>query len=202
MRHLGDLPRVVQLVQEGLRVSVDFQDRRLLSLGAHAALWLVGDRADPSKRALLLGAGDALRQAAGFNQGVWERLSGESMATLREQLEREGLGVICRDGRSLSIEDTATLALMMLEDFSRQLTHPETAHDHQTQKSTLSKREQQVLGLVADGFPNKAIAQRLNISPATVSYHLTSVFNKLGAQSRAQAVALAFQRGLAAADGT
>jgi DNA-binding NarL/FixJ family response regulator len=90
----------------------------------------------------------------------------------------------------------------MLEDFSRQLAHPETAHDHQTQKNILSEREQEVLGLVAEGLPNKAIAQRLNISPATVNYHLTSVFNKLGVHSRAQAVALAFQRGLVAADDT
>jgi len=201
LRHLGDLPRVVQLVQEGLRVSVGFQDRRLLSLGAQAALWLIGDRADPNKRALLLGAGDALRQAAGFNQGVWERLSGESMATLRQQLEREGLGVTCRDGRSLSFEDTAALALAMLEDFSRTLARCEPVGEHRRGPSFFSRREQEVLRLVADGLADKQIARELAISERTVRRHVSSIFNKLGADNRPQAVALAFQRGLVAADG-
>ena len=60
----------------------------------------------------------------------------------------------------------------------------------------LSGREQAVLRLVAEGLPNKQIAQSLAISERTVKFHLTSLFNKLGADNRAQAVALAVQRGL------
>ena len=53
-----------------------------------------------------------------------------------------------------------------------------------------------MLQLVADGLPNKAIGRRLFISPNTVNYHLTSVFRKLGVETRAQAVAVAVQSGL------
>jgi len=60
----------------------------------------------------------------------------------------------------------------------------------------LSGRERAVLRLVAEGLPNKQIAQSLAISERTVKFHLTSLFNKLGADNRAQAVALAVQRGL------
>jgi DNA-binding NarL/FixJ family response regulator len=60
----------------------------------------------------------------------------------------------------------------------------------------LSGRERAVLQLVAEGLPNKQIAQSLAISERTVKFHLTSLFNKLGADNRAQAVALAVQRGL------
>jgi DNA-binding NarL/FixJ family response regulator len=60
----------------------------------------------------------------------------------------------------------------------------------------LSDRERAVLRLVAQGLPNKQIARALTITERTVKFHLASAFNKLGADNRAQAVALASQRGL------
>lgn len=60
----------------------------------------------------------------------------------------------------------------------------------------LSPREQEVLRLVAEGLSNKQIARALAIAEPTVKFYLTSVFNKLGADNRAQAAALAVQRGL------
>jgi DNA-binding NarL/FixJ family response regulator len=60
----------------------------------------------------------------------------------------------------------------------------------------LSRREQEVLHLLAQGLANKQIARALTISERTVKFHVTSIFNKLGADNRAQAVALAAQRHL------
>ena len=60
----------------------------------------------------------------------------------------------------------------------------------------LSPRERGVLRLVAAGLSNREIAQALSISERTVKFHVTSSFNKLGAENRAQAVALAAARGL------
>jgi DNA-binding NarL/FixJ family response regulator len=62
--------------------------------------------------------------------------------------------------------------------------------------TTLSEREREVLRLVADGLPSKQIARELSISERTVKFHVNSIFHKLGAENRAQAVALAAQRGL------
>lgn len=61
---------------------------------------------------------------------------------------------------------------------------------------TLSKRELEVLRLVAEGLSNKQIARSLAIAEPTVKFHLTSIFNKLGVFNRAQAAALAVQRGI------
>jgi DNA-binding NarL/FixJ family response regulator len=52
------------------------------------------------------------------------------------------------------------------------------------------------LRLVADGLSNKEIGRALTISERTARFHVTSILNKLGASTRAQAVALAGQRGL------
>jgi len=60
----------------------------------------------------------------------------------------------------------------------------------------LSARERGVLRLVAAGLSNRQIAEALSISERTVKFHVTAIFNKLGAENRAQAVALAAERGL------
>ncbi len=60
----------------------------------------------------------------------------------------------------------------------------------------LSEREAEVLRLLAEGLSDKQIAARLAIAESTARYHVTSIRNKLGADTRAQAVALAAQRGL------
>lgn len=61
---------------------------------------------------------------------------------------------------------------------------------------TLSQRETEVLGLVADGLANRQIAQRLFLSEATVKSHLVHIYDKLGVDSRTAAVAAATDRGL------
>lgn len=62
----------------------------------------------------------------------------------------------------------------------------------------LTARERQVLALVADGLPNKAIARELGISEHTVKFHVGSLLGKLGAGSRTEAVTLATRRGILA----
>ena len=60
----------------------------------------------------------------------------------------------------------------------------------------LSARELEVLDLIAEGLSNKLIAHRLNISEHTVKTHVASIFAKLNASSRTEAVSQAIRRGL------
>jgi DNA-binding NarL/FixJ family response regulator len=64
------------------------------------------------------------------------------------------------------------------------------------QAEDLSPRELEVLVLIAQGAGNKQIARRLRIAERTVKAYVTSVFNKLGVRTRAQAVAVALRWGL------
>jgi two-component system, NarL family, nitrate/nitrite response regulator NarL len=61
---------------------------------------------------------------------------------------------------------------------------------------TLTTRERQVLLLVAEGLPNKAIARELGISEHTAKFHVGSLLGKLGAASRTEAVTVATRRGI------
>ena len=60
----------------------------------------------------------------------------------------------------------------------------------------LTKRERDVMRLIAAGNSNKEIARKLRITERTAKFHVTSIFNKLGAENRAQAVAIAARRRL------
>jgi len=60
----------------------------------------------------------------------------------------------------------------------------------------LTPREHEVLALVADGLRNKDIARELGVSEHTVKFHLATVFGKLGAASRTEAVRRGLQLGL------
>ena len=60
----------------------------------------------------------------------------------------------------------------------------------------LTPRELEVLQLVAEGLPNKTIADRLYISEHTVKFHLNAAMSKLGARSRTEAVVRATRLGL------
>jgi DNA-binding CsgD family transcriptional regulator len=62
----------------------------------------------------------------------------------------------------------------------------------------LTAREIEVLQLVAEGFSNRRIAERLVISEATATRHVANIFGKLGVHTRAEAARIAAERGLAA----
>ena len=59
----------------------------------------------------------------------------------------------------------------------------------------LTRREIELLELVAEGLPNTAIAQKLSVSENTVKYHLKKIFQKLGVQNRTEAVMHAVRAG-------
>ena len=61
--------------------------------------------------------------------------------------------------------------------------------------AALSRREREVLTLLADGLANADIAERLGISDKTVRNHVSHLFDKLGVWSRAQAIVFAREHG-------
>ena len=65
-----------------------------------------------------------------------------------------------------------------------------------TATEDLTVRELELLELVGEGFSNRAISESLSISTNTVKYHLKNIFQKLGAQNRAEAVAHAIRTGI------
>jgi DNA-binding NarL/FixJ family response regulator len=127
--------------------------------------------------------------------------AGWDVAGQREQLAggQDELAAAYREGRAVPVGEVADVALRLLDEVATATsgaeTAPRTAH-RSMEHNPLSEREYDVLRLVAEGLTNKAIARRLIVSENTVKGYATSLFNKLGVDSRAQAVAVAAQRGL------
>ena len=71
-----------------------------------------------------------------------------------------------------------------------------TRPDDASPVQALTGREIEVLGMLAQGLGNKAIARRLGISEHTVKFHVSSIFTKLNASSRTEAVTLGARQGL------
>jgi DNA-binding CsgD family transcriptional regulator len=77
------------------------------------------------------------------------------------------------------------------------LVHPSDAAERsEVVDSTLTKRELEVLALVAEGASNKAIARRLGISVHTAKFHVGSLIDKLDATGRTDAVTQAARLGV------
>ena len=104
-------------------------------------------------------------------------------AELRELLTQAGVEVV----------DAAGEADVVMQDASASGFAPLAESDLGT---LLTPREMDVLGAIGEGLTNKAIARRLAISLHTVKFHIESIFRKLGARTRTEALARAAERRL------
>jgi non-specific serine/threonine protein kinase len=193
----GQLSSAVANLQAALRTSVTLRDRWLLSFAAQATVALVGSRAQTAARARLLGAADALGQVTGGTWFVWEHVPGApNIVEVRERLARKWeWNAAYREGRTLPLPTVAALALTLLEEVATPASGAE-AVPASGRENPLTVREREVLRLVAQGLSSKAIGRQLLSPERAVAQRLTAIFHKLSVNTRAQAVAVATQRGL------
>ncbi|MBK8445604.1 MAG: response regulator transcription factor [Micropruina sp.] len=95
--------------------------------------------------------------------------------------------------------DRARDALVALWPHAARSVRAQRAQDWVREKvddSTMTDRELQVLGLLAEGLLATSIASRLRLSPRTVHKHLGNIYRKLGVHDRLVAVSLARLQGL------
>jgi DNA-binding NarL/FixJ family response regulator len=125
-------------------------------------------------------------------------------ADLFEAIKSGAEGYLLKDMSSDDLERTLdavatgqlgispALAARIVEEFSRNREDGTSAEP----ESTLTPRESEVLILVAQGATNPEIAEALEVSPHTVSFHVKNILRKLHLRNRAQAVAYAIRTGL------
>ena len=182
-------------------------DVRAARVAADELSKIADDLDVPFLRALATGAHGAVLLAEGDARGALAVLR-RAWATWQE-LEvpyeaarvRVLIGLSCR---KLGDEDTAEVEFDAARSVFRQLgAAPDLARAEQSSRAAapkaaggLTAREVQVLGLVAAGKTNRAIATELFISEKTVARHLSNIFTKLGLSTRAAATAYAYEHDL------
>jgi DNA-binding NarL/FixJ family response regulator len=124
---------------------------------------------------------------AGATGYVLKGCSGEELVTAIEQIRGGGAPI------------SSLLARMLLKRFRPAEPEPiglSAGKTAKTENNPLSDREMDVLKLVAQGYLNKEIADKLCISPHTVGTHVKSLYLKLSAHTKVQVVRAAQERGL------
>ena len=130
---------------------------------------------------LLMEDADQLAAAAGFHSGLRAVLPlRASPREIAVALEAAGEGLIVLHPDALN---------------SRQIPG-HAAKPSEAPDAPLTAREIEVLRLLAEGLANKNIAWELKISEHTVKFHIASIFTKLNASSRAEAVAIGIRQGV------
>jgi predicted ATPase/DNA-binding CsgD family transcriptional regulator len=109
------------------------------------------------------------------------------LARLRRTLGNESYVFAWEQGRLMATDEAVALvrAGVTPAEGARK------ADQHAPDKPALTRREIEILGLVADGLSNQEIATRLYISPRTTTTHISNILRKLGVSSRTAAVAAA-----------
>lgn len=91
--------------------------------------------------------------------------------------------------------DRSTMASVLAE-----ISKPSTSGNRASQPAAhhnLTKRERDIVTLVARGYKNKQVAEELHISNVTVRHHMTSIFSKLSLGDRFELIIYAYEHGLA-----
>ena len=125
----------------------------------------------------------------------------ESRGAISEAIQAGVSGYLLKDASPDALVDAARNAIEGNAVIHPQLTKTfieevRLGEGDQPKSAPLSKREREILQKVADGSTTRQVATELGISPHTVKTHLERIFEKLGANDRAQAVAIAIRTGI------
>lgn len=178
----GDNARATMVLEESLQIAHRVDDPLTAATCLETLAWIACSNHDPSRAATLMAAAEALVQSVGSSTVIFPNLShhhDHCERAVRRALGERTFNSALRKGGNLDFAASVAYALGQRPP----------RHDSTTPVATLTKREQQVAELVAEGMTNRAIAEKLVISQRTAQGHVEHVLAKLGFTSRAQIAA-------------
>ncbi len=214
--HLTDLQRASTYFLESLdyfRTKSEATGGKLASLEGLAAC--VALKGSLRSAALVLGACATLfEQTAQRRAHISPQEYEHFVDSIRMQLGESDFNAAWREGQALTLEQVVEVALRLFttsrelaltEGSASSLSEAKRPNLSQLSPRTagmdaptepLTSREREVLVLVAQGYTNRQIAQRLYISHKTVEIHVSHILSKLNISSRTQAATWAVKRGI------
>ncbi|HET6714346.1 MAG TPA: response regulator transcription factor [Actinomycetota bacterium] len=199
------------VTREGLRTALELSDEIVVVVGEAAT----GEEAVEQARELTpdvvfmdvrmpgmdgIEATRRIRQAAPATKVILITID-ESRGAISEAIQAGVSGYLLKDASPDALVDAAKNAIEGNAVIHPQLTKTfieevRLGEAEGPKAAPLSKREREILQKVADGSTTRQVATELGISPHTVKTHLERIFEKLGANDRAQAVAIAIRTGI------
>lgn len=185
----GDYELAAERWREAIGLVGERGDMRMIADALSGIACVATSSGEHSAALLLFGAEDALRERVGAAT-YWptEALAkARSLAVLRNDLGEQMAATMLAEGRTLSLADAVAVASAVVQP---------VATDAASSGSTLTRRESEVLRLLAEQRTDQEIADALFLSRRTVSWHVRSILSKLKASSRGDAVSRALARSL------
>jgi DNA-binding NarL/FixJ family response regulator len=198
------------VTREGLRTALELSDEVVVVVGEAAS----GEEAVERARELTpdvvfmdvrmpgmdgIEATRRIRQAAPTTKIILITID-ESRGAISDAIQAGVSGYLLKDASPDALVDAAKNAIegnaVIHPQLTRTFIEEVRMGDPASDTTPLSKREREILQRVADGATTKQVASDLGISPHTVKTHLERIFEKLGANDRAQAVAIAIRLGI------
>jgi non-specific serine/threonine protein kinase len=173
-----DLPSAQGHLRGAVRTLADARDPMLLATSVEGYAGCVME-SDPRTAVRLAAAGTAIRDRIGNRPA---RPAVDLVASVRSRaVAALGPGVVEREWRSgleMSVDEVVQIVL---------------GTSRSTPTGALSRREEEIARLVAEGLTSRAIAMRLHLSERTVENHVEHILNKLGLRNRTQIAAWALK---------
>ncbi|RZL73637.1 MAG: tetratricopeptide repeat protein, partial [Rhodococcus sp. (in: high G+C Gram-positive bacteria)] len=184
----GDTNRAVQLLEQSLKLTRQVHGPRVAAASFETLAWISVEQHDALRAAVLMGAAEELARSLGSSAVIHSNLvvyKQECDQKTRRELGDEAFESAHRRGKHLGFDAAIAFAL-----------HEQSpaASPPVIDGSTLTKRERQVADLIAEGLTNRAIADRLVISPRTAQGHVEHILAKLNFTSRTQVAAWVVER--------
>ncbi len=181
----GDPAEAARLGRQALELMREVDDRSGVARCVEALAWAAAAQEDWDRAARLTGAADA----------VWRSIPAELPVPLRrhrdaytEQVQR-AIGCERWDARreeGSGLDRGRAISLALREPAAERRA---AAQQPPGDRATLTRRQQEVAGLVAQGLTDREIAARLVVSTRTAEYHVEQILSRLGFRSRAEIAA-------------
>ena len=190
----GDPVHAVELQRSSLEIKLGLDDRLGTAMGLEALALGVGALGQHKRAAQMLGAADVLWDSTAASIAtMMPELVGEhdeSVAAARAALGDQAYAAAFRRGTQMPLTQA-------LNDAEHTRRSTRSGQVNAGGAGSLTSREEEIAGLLAQGLSNKAIAKSLVIAQRTAETHVENVLVKLGLTSRSQVAAwVAEQRGI------
>jgi DNA-binding CsgD family transcriptional regulator len=191
----GDDARAAVLFRQALGIAWELGDRWAIAHALEDVGCLAARAGRAEAAARLLGAADALRAADGIQLSPLHR-TGHAVAIAAVQAGQgeEGFTAAWAAGQALTVAAAVAAAFDALADLEQSPGSSEASESADGPR--LTRREREVLRLLAEGLTDRQIGDALAISPRTVGVHVTNLLAKLGVETRTAAAAVAVREGL------
>ncbi len=193
----GDYAQAQAFYEESLTLAREMGFKRLIPANLEGLAAVFAAQGEPMRAARLWGAAEALREAMGMPLPPIEKPGYErSVAAARIQLGGQIFTAIWAEGRTMIPEEVlaAREPVKLPQPVPGEPLSMLPAKSSPSYPGGLTAREVEVLRLVAQGLTDAQIAEQLMLSPRTVSWHLSTIYNKIQVSSRSAATRYAIEQ--------